>query len=436
MSTGDIVAVKVLRADASHELTRQFAAHGEVSDRTLHRNCVRGLDRGVEGGRAYIVMERVVGEPLSTRLGSPVPEAVVFAWLEGLLSGLEHLHLRGFVHRDIKPDNVVLRAGGRPEAAPVLVDFGSARRSASREGERALTLVGLMSGTPAYMSPEQAMGLEVDARSDLYSVGIIAHELLMGRPPFLERDPVELLQRHILDDVPSLPHVSGHVEALVLRLCGRLRRDRFESATEALASVRSVRSGKSLQQAGDTLKRSEKPRPSSKPPATAFTKGAMRVAGAIGAVVVSTLEGTVVALSGSPGVCEQALRDVHVVQAQLEVLRKLGRTGHEIREFTMTVGDTVQLIYLFGDGERVGFVFVDRRVGNLALAREGLASLAVPPQSSMAAHAARSARQPERVVGSSVTSAGGCGLRTREACRSAAGVDELRARARHEVATS
>ncbi len=213
------------------------------------------------------------------------------------------------------------------------------------------------------------MGLEADGRSDLYSVGLIAHELLTGRPAFSERDPVELLQRHILDDVPSLPHVSGDLEALVLWLCKRLRRDRLASATEALACLRS------LQVSGMPERSAFEQDSLADPAAMAFTLGAMRVVGAVGAVVVSASDGMVVAAAGDPRVREQARMDIVVVQAQLDVLGKLGRASEEVREFTITLGDVVQLIYISSGGRHIGFVFVDRRVGNLALARKGLAPL-------------------------------------------------------------
>ncbi len=167
-----------------------------------------------------------------------------------LLAALQAVHEQGVVHRDIKPENIFLLSRmGNPDFVKVF-DFGIAKVLRSESlgpGGRALTVKGQLIGTPPYMSPEQCLGVDVDARADLYTVGVIAFELLTGRTPFESDDPVKMLRMHVYEPVPAMASLAPHVaidpavEAIVRRALAKDRDERFSSANEmARALLRDV----------------------------------------------------------------------------------------------------------------------------------------------------------------------------------------------------
>jgi serine/threonine-protein kinase len=166
-----------------------------------HENVVRVLDHGGEDGPCFIAMELLEGEGLFDRLRrqGELPPAEVVAILVQVCNGLEAAHRQGVVHRDLKPENVFLH--GRRGTPPVvkILDFGVAGGAHGEGGD-----TGLVVGTPEYLSPEQAYGKAVDARSDVYSVGIMAWRMLVGRTPFSADSPDALIRMQARDPVPSI----------------------------------------------------------------------------------------------------------------------------------------------------------------------------------------------------------------------------------------
>jgi serine/threonine protein kinase len=183
----------------SHDpsLAQRFVDEARLAAALSHPNIVTLFDFFEYGGVPYIAMEYVAGgslRPLVGALGLPQ----VFGVLEGVLSGLEHAERRGVVHRDLKPENVLLSARGTVKIA----DFGIARAYSALQAR--LTSTGTTMGTPMYMAPEQATDGPLGAYTDLYAVGVIAYELLAGRPPFRLDAPLAVLYCHVHQPPPPL----------------------------------------------------------------------------------------------------------------------------------------------------------------------------------------------------------------------------------------
>lgn len=214
-------------ADLHYALTR-FRHEAQAVGRLNHSRIAAIYDYGEETDIAYIVMEIVTGKSLFQHMQSSVHFDLreIGEIIRQLLDGLGYAHAQGVIHRDIKPSNVLVTEEGRIK----LTDFGIARLDTSK-----LTHVGEVMGSPGYMSPEQFLGTEIDARSDLYSVGIIAFELLTGTRPFTGSDAE--VMRQVLNDRPANPSelnpkISAQLDAALQKALAKKRDDRFQSAKE------------------------------------------------------------------------------------------------------------------------------------------------------------------------------------------------------------
>jgi tRNA A-37 threonylcarbamoyl transferase component Bud32/tetratricopeptide (TPR) repeat protein/TolB-like protein len=234
------VALKLLRPELAASLgNERFLREIEFAARLSHPHILPLHDSGDAGGHLYYAMPYVEGESLRQKLEREgqlsVPE--VIAIVRAVASALTHAHQHGIIHRDIKPENILLAKSAEEDALhPLVADFGIAHALDSAGGER-LTETGLALGTPAYMSPEQAAGeRNLDARSDIYSLGCLTYELLAGHPPFLGTSAREVLARHALDPVPTLtlarPGISRSVDEAITRAMAKVAADRFATAVE------------------------------------------------------------------------------------------------------------------------------------------------------------------------------------------------------------
>jgi serine/threonine-protein kinase len=190
------VAVKVLPPDLAFraDVRARFQREAETAARLSHPHIVPIYSVGDRDDIVYLVMALVVGEPLGARLArlGPMPPDEARDILRAVADALAYAHSRGVVHRDIKPDNILLDAeSGRP----MVTDFGIARAA---EADSRLTVTGTAMGTPTYMSPEQAMGeRDLDGRSDIYALGVVAYQMLTGQPPFVAANTPAMLMKHV-----------------------------------------------------------------------------------------------------------------------------------------------------------------------------------------------------------------------------------------------
>ncbi len=240
------VAIKVLHPDLTRhpEISARFDREAHSASRLEHPNCLQVTDYGsTENGMKFMVMQLLQGKELSSILGRRLEPARALVLALQILKGLEHAHRHGVVHRDIKPENVFITVDHDGNEILKLVDFGIAKIVGANEGgEKHRTQVGLVFGTPAYMSPEQAAGMEADERADLYSVGIILYEMLAGRPPFDHEDPVALVRMQVGADPPPLPtEVPPVLAAAVEKLLAKDRAQRYQSASEAIEILEGIR---------------------------------------------------------------------------------------------------------------------------------------------------------------------------------------------------
>jgi tetratricopeptide (TPR) repeat protein len=213
---------------------RRFLREAQAVARLNHPHIVSIYDAVEEGGTFAIVMERVEGKTLRETM--PVPVDRLIEITRQILQALEFAHGQGIVHRDIKPENIIITIDGTAK----LMDFGLARS----EGRSRMTQTGMIVGTVAYLAPEQALGGQVDARSDLYSLGAVLYEAVAGKPPFESDDPVSVITQHI-NVPPVAPHwhnaaVPQSLENIVLKLLAKDPARRFQTAQEVLAALTSV----------------------------------------------------------------------------------------------------------------------------------------------------------------------------------------------------
>jgi serine/threonine protein kinase len=244
---GKMVAIKVLHADLNRnrEAAQRFQREAIASGRLDHPNIVGVSDFGVlDDGACYLVMEVLEGESLGDRLArdNRVHWVEALDIMRGVLFGLRHAHERGVVHRDIKPDNVYL-AHKDGEAVIKILDFGIAKLYAGSADDPASTRAGLTVGTPAYLSPEQAVGGEITPASDLYSASILLYEMVAGRAPFEDKDPLAMLGAHVgrrppafADSAPGVD-IPGPLEEIIQRGLLKAPTERIGTADDYLAML-------------------------------------------------------------------------------------------------------------------------------------------------------------------------------------------------------
>ncbi|MGW6200180.1 Stk1 family PASTA domain-containing Ser/Thr kinase [Kribbella sp. NPDC055110] len=252
---GRSVAIKRLRVDLASDATFQarFRREAQSAASLNHPTIVSVYDTGEEpdpNGSGvtipYIVMELVTGKTLRDliREGRKIMPERALEITSGVLEALDYSHRAGIVHRDIKPGNVMLT----PQGQVKVMDFGIARAVADTSST--MTQTAAVIGTAQYLSPEQARGETVDARSDLYSTGCLLYELLTGRPPFVGESPVSVAYQHVREQPlpPSSfdPDIPPEVDAVVLKALAKSREERYQSASEMRADIHRVLAGQQV----------------------------------------------------------------------------------------------------------------------------------------------------------------------------------------------
>jgi len=211
----------------------RFLREAKIAARLHHRHVVGVHDVGRAGDYHYIAMEYLAGGPVLLKDGHPRPVSFALRTVREIAGALNYAHEKGFVHRDVKPDNILLR----DDDSSVLTDFGIARAS---DTVTRMTKTGAVVGTPHYMSPEQARGRQIDGRSDLYALGIVLYEMLVGRVPYHADDSLAVGIMHITQPIPTLPEPLTPLQPLVEQLLAKEPEHRFQSGREVAAAISAI----------------------------------------------------------------------------------------------------------------------------------------------------------------------------------------------------
>ena len=244
---GRDVALKILPAEFAFnpDRRRRFEQESRAAGALSHPNIVAVYDVGEQDGVSFIVTELVDGESLRDLIErGPVPLRKAIDIAAQIADGLAAAHAAGVVHRDLKPENVMLTRDRRPK----ILDFGLARYqpAAAAEGTMTMTQPGMVMGTAGYMSPEQVSGLPADAPSDIFSLGIMLHEMLTGKLPFARATSVETMSAILRDDPAELPAtLPPSVHQVILHCLEKEPSRRFQSANDLAFNLRAIAPGSS-----------------------------------------------------------------------------------------------------------------------------------------------------------------------------------------------
>jgi len=227
------VALKVLFPEfaTDHLFVERFRREGQAAANLSHPNIVPVFDWGESDSSYFIVMEYIDGEPLSAIIKAEAPLIATQAASIGIgiSKALSYAHRHGVVHRDVKPSNVLITTDGQVK----VTDFGIARAIGSDEQ---VTQTGLVMGTATYFSPEQAQGLPVDGRSDIYSLGVVLYEMVTGQPPFSGDNPVSIAYQHVREQPPMprslIPEIPVDLETIIMQAMAKMPGERYGTAQE------------------------------------------------------------------------------------------------------------------------------------------------------------------------------------------------------------
>lgn len=235
-SLGREIVLKVLSRSRgkSTDFLNRFLNEGRIVASLRHPHIITIHDINLAGDVVYLAMEYLEGGDLKSRLGTAMSPELALDLAADIAQALAYAHRRNVVHRDVKPANILFRADG----TLVLSDFGIAKQIVADAG---LTSTGTILGSPYYMSPEQAEGLAVDGRTDIYSLGVIFHEMLTGERPYDADTPVKVLVKHIQEPVPTLPASMRNCQPLLNAMMAKKRDERIGDAGDLENELRALR---------------------------------------------------------------------------------------------------------------------------------------------------------------------------------------------------
>jgi branched-chain amino acid transport system substrate-binding protein len=238
------VAIKFLRTELFGEavleqLYRRFEREAKALARLSHFHIVKIYDYGEHEDTPYLVMEYIPGGTLKAMIGKPLPWKKAVELLLPIARALEYAHQRNVLHRDIKPSNVLITEGGEP----LLTDFGIAKILDQGEAQ-AITRTGTGIGTPEYMAPEQGLAQPVDARTDVYALGVVLYEMLTGRKPYTADTPTAVLIKQIHDPLPGpreiVPDLPVEVERVLFKALAKQPEFRYASMGEMIKALENL----------------------------------------------------------------------------------------------------------------------------------------------------------------------------------------------------
>jgi eukaryotic-like serine/threonine-protein kinase len=341
------VAVKVLRPELAATLgSDRFFREIEVAAQLQHPHILPLHDSGEAGGFLYYVMPYIEGESLRGRLSRrgelPIHEAVKI--LMEVSDALAYAHARGVVHRDIKPDNILL--SGRHA---LVTDFGVAKAVSEATGRQKITTAGVAMGTPAYMAPEQAVAdPHLDHRVDIYAIGCLGYELLTNQPPFAGKSSQEVLAAHVTQAPEPVSHrrpaVPAQLENVIMRCLAKRPADRWQSADELLAHLE-----EQLTPTGGST-------PTQTRPVPAVRAGRMRVARIASAVVSTLILLGIVALyvyRWRPALPSLGKRSAVTLEAGLEMTPAVSPDGKMVAYSRLTPAGSGLLVQQLAGGQPV-----------------------------------------------------------------------------------
>jgi len=250
------VALKVIIMNEQEDMTKffkRFEREAKALAKLSHPNIVKIHDYGEYNGAPYLVMEYLEGGTLKLKLGKPIPHNEAARLLTPIAQALDYAHGLNIIHRDVKPANIMLTKTG----LPMLTDFGIAKILEGKETTE-LTGTGVGIGTPDYMSPEQGQGVQVDFRTDIYSLGVVFYELVTGKKPFHADTPMATIIKHITGTLPRpkeyVNNLPDEVENVIFKAMAKNPENRYQTmgdfarALEILSQLKTIPSGETATQ--------------------------------------------------------------------------------------------------------------------------------------------------------------------------------------------
>ncbi len=226
------VAIKVMSPSLSSDPSfgSRFYREAKIVGQLSHHHIVSIYDVGSYKHYNYIAMDYLPGAPLQDQLDNEISDEKAVRVVREIASALDYAHQRGYIHRDIKPDNILFRADG----SAVLCDFGIAK---ALKGNIKMTNIGAVLGTPHYMSPEQAQGKEIDGRADIYSLGVVFFEILTGQVPYPGDDPIAVAVKHMTAAVPKLRSEHKLFQPIIDKMMDKKACNRFQTGQEVIEAL-------------------------------------------------------------------------------------------------------------------------------------------------------------------------------------------------------
>ncbi len=226
------VAIKIVSPQGNDpKILEDLKKEGDTVAQFSHPNIVTVYACGVVNNCYYLAMEILAGGDLKQKIKNGLSELEALNIMVEIGSALEHAHKRGTLHRDVKPENILFHEDGQA----VLVDFGIAK---AQNTVSEFTRIGAVVGTPHYMSPERALGKKIDERSDLYALGVVLYEMLVGRKAFEGEDSFAVSYAHVHEPIPNLPKELNQYQPLLNKLLAKKSDDRFQTATQLVHQLK------------------------------------------------------------------------------------------------------------------------------------------------------------------------------------------------------
>ncbi len=219
---------------ANESLIERFLSEGRIVAALDHPNIITIFDIGIANDSLYISMEYIDGGDLKMRMELPISPDNALDYIAKIGSGLDAAHKKGVVHRDIKPANIMFK----DENTPLITDFGIAKQITATDND--LTSTGLFLGSPNYVSPEQADGIEIDGRADIYSLGCLFYEMLTGNKPYVSETIFDVVIKHKQAPIPVLEDDYSEFQPLLDKMMAKNRDERFKDAAEMVKAIKKI----------------------------------------------------------------------------------------------------------------------------------------------------------------------------------------------------